>query len=47
MSGEQKTGSAATFEIARAEFQAAWLVLLSRRTEADFQAWRDDQAFTA
>jgi hypothetical protein len=45
--GEQKTGSAATFEIARAQFQAAWLVRLSRRTETDFQAWRDDQAFTA
>jgi hypothetical protein len=43
--GEHRSGSAATLEIARAEFEAAWQ-LLSRRTEADFQAWRDDQAGT-
>jgi len=30
-------GTAATFDQARAEFEAAWRVFLSHRTEADFQ----------
>jgi len=30
-------GTAATFDQARADFEAAWRVFLSHRTEADFQ----------
>ena len=33
--GECTNGSATTFEQARADFQDAWLVFLSNRTEAD------------
>jgi hypothetical protein len=36
-----------TFDQARSEFEAAWAVFLSKRTAADFQAWRDQQAWTA
>jgi pullulanase/glycogen debranching enzyme len=32
---------------ARADFEAAWKVFLPNRTEADFQAWRDQEAWTA
>ena len=42
--GEQRGGTADTFEQARAAFEAAWLNYLPRRTEADFQSWRDHQA---
>src|SRR3982074_1702333 len=38
--GEQQSGTAATFDEARADFESAWRVFLSNRTEADFQAWR-------
>jgi hypothetical protein len=34
---EQTHGTAATFDQARAEFEEAWRVFLSHRTEADFQ----------
>ena len=44
--GEQTTGTAATFERARKDFEAAWRVFLLKRTEADFQAWRDQRDFT-
>jgi len=37
---------AATFDQARADFEAAWRVFLSRRTESDFQAWRDQRDWT-
>jgi hypothetical protein len=40
-------GSAATFDQARADFEAAWRVFLWKRTEADFQAWRRGRAWTA
>jgi hypothetical protein len=40
-------GTAATFDQARADFEAAWRVFLSNRTEADFQAWRDQRDWTA
>ena len=30
----------------RAEFAAAWREFLPKRSEADFQAWRDQQAWT-
>jgi hypothetical protein len=43
--GEFTNGTAQTFE--RAGFEAAWLAFLPKRTEADFQAWREAQAFTA
>jgi hypothetical protein len=44
--GEHFTGTAAAFDQARADFEAAWQVFLSNRTEADFQAWRDQRAWT-
>jgi len=37
---------AATFDQARADFEAAWRVFLSKRTESDFQAWRDQRDWT-
>jgi hypothetical protein len=45
--GEYAYGTGATFDQARAEFEAAWQVFLSKRTEADFQAWRDQRTRTA
>jgi hypothetical protein len=44
--GECTTGTATTLEAARAAFEAAWLVFLAKRTESDFQAWRDDRDWT-
>jgi hypothetical protein len=44
---EQTHGAAATFDLARAEFDEAWRVFLSKQTEANFQEWRAAQAFTA
>jgi hypothetical protein len=41
------TGTAATFDKARADFGLAWEVFLSGRTDADFQAWRDQRDWTA
>ncbi len=37
--GECTTGTAASFEEARAAFEAAWRVFLGGRTEADFAAY--------
>jgi hypothetical protein len=45
--GEHTNGAAPTFDQARAEFEEAWQVFLSNRTEADFREWRAEQAFTA
>jgi hypothetical protein len=45
--GECSSGTAETFAQVRAEFGAAWNVFLANRTEADFQAWRDQEAWTA
>jgi hypothetical protein len=45
--GENQDGPAVDFEHARAEFEAAWLRILPKLTEADFQAWRDDRDWTA
>jgi hypothetical protein len=45
--GECTGGTAETFETARGAFGLAWAVFLSKRTEADFQAWRHEQAWTA
>jgi hypothetical protein len=44
---EQQSDTAATFEEARADFECAWQVFLSKRTEADFQVWRDQRDSTA
>ena len=44
---ECTSGTAATFDQARAGFEAAWCVFSAKRTEADFQAWRDQEAWTA
>jgi hypothetical protein len=44
---ECTTGTAATFDQAKAAFEAAWRVFSSKRSEADFQAWRNHQARTA
>lgn len=45
--GEIETGTANTFEEARAAFEKAWLAFASTRTEADYQEWRDQQEWTA
>jgi hypothetical protein len=45
--GKHQTGTAMTFDDARADFEQAWAVFLSKRTEADFQAWRDDRDWHA
>ncbi len=44
--GECTMGTAPDFHQARAAFEAAWRVFLSKRTEADFQAWRDQRDWT-
>jgi hypothetical protein len=44
---EHQSGTAGTFDRARADFEAAWVVFLSNRTDADFQAWRDERDWTA
>src|SRR6266851_5697369 len=43
----QASAPAATFDQARADFELAGKVFLSKRTEADFQAWRDQRDWTA
>jgi hypothetical protein len=45
--GECTSGTAETFDQARADFEQAWSVFRSKRTEADFQAWRHDRERTA
>jgi hypothetical protein len=44
--GECRSGTAKTFDQARVEFEEGWRVFLSKRTEADFQAWRDQRDWT-
>jgi hypothetical protein len=44
--GECSCGTSASFEEARVDFEAAWKVFLSKQTEADFQAWRDQRDWT-
>jgi hypothetical protein len=44
--GECASGTAASFDEARADFEGAWKVFLSNRTEADFQAWSDQRDWT-
>jgi hypothetical protein len=45
--GDRRTGTAATFEHARAAFEMAWREHLPQRREADFQKWRDQRDWTA
>ena len=45
--GEFLSGTATTFEQARADFEKAWQMFSARRTEADYQAWRDQRDWTA
>ncbi|WP_315774839.1 MULTISPECIES: hypothetical protein [unclassified Bradyrhizobium] len=45
--GEQAVGTTSTFEQARESFEAAWTDFVSRRSPADFEAWRRHRAFTA
>jgi len=45
--GEHQDGTAASFDEARSDFEAAWKVFLAKRTEADVQAWRGQQDWTA
>jgi hypothetical protein len=45
--GECASSTAATFDEARADFEAAWRVFLSKRTEAGFQEWREQRDWTA
>jgi hypothetical protein len=45
--GECTSGTAETFDQARANFEQAWRVFLSKCTEADFEEWRDQEAWTA
>jgi hypothetical protein len=45
--GECTNGTAETFDQARGDFEDAWQRFLSKRTDADFQAWRDQRDFTA
>jgi hypothetical protein len=40
-------GTAATFDQARADFEAAWRIFLPKCTEEGFQEWRRQQASTA
>ena len=44
--GECTSDASETFDQARTEFEAAWAVFLSKRTEADFQKWRDERDWT-
>jgi hypothetical protein len=44
--GDDRHGTAASFEAARAAFEAAWRDYLPNRTDADFQSWRDQVAWT-
>jgi hypothetical protein len=44
--GEQRGGTTETFDKARAAFEAAWPRYLPKRTEADFQEWRDQRDWT-
>jgi hypothetical protein len=43
--GEQRFGTAANFDAARAAFEVAWRDYLPKRTDADFEEWRQDAAW--
>jgi hypothetical protein len=44
---QDSDGTAATFDQARADFEAAWDALLPTLTEADFDRWLDQRDWTA
>ncbi len=44
--GEQRDGTAPDFFTARREFERAWRELSARKTEADYQEWRDQRDWT-
>jgi hypothetical protein len=44
--GECTSGTAESFDEARADFGRAWNAFLSKRTEAEFHAWRDQRDWT-
>ena len=45
--GECTAGTADTFDQARADFETAWRMFLAKRTQADFEEWREQRAWTA
>jgi hypothetical protein len=45
--GDATSGTATTFDAARAGFESAWSTFLVKRTEADFLEYRRDRASTA
>ncbi len=45
--GDHRSGSASSFDGARAAFERAWQELAPTRTEADYRAWRDERDWTA
>jgi hypothetical protein len=45
--GECTSGTATTFDQARADFAKAWQAFSAKHTEADYQAWRNQRDWTA
>jgi hypothetical protein len=45
--GDCTSGTAATFDQARADFEEAWRIFLANRTDADFDEYRKHRAWTA
>jgi hypothetical protein len=45
--GQSRDGTAADFDQARADFEAAWRQILPTLSEANFQEWRDQRDWTA
>lgn len=45
--GEQRAGTADTFPEARSGFEKDWAIFSAKRTEADYQEWRDHQDWAA
>jgi len=44
--GDQRMGTAATFDLARVDFERAWNLYKQKRAPADFRAWRHQHAWT-
>jgi hypothetical protein len=45
--GDDRHGTAANFEAARLAFEAAWREYLPKRSDVDFEEWRQDEAWHA